>query len=274
MTSVFEKSLSYETLKEAASVVRNYASEHRGLGIIACGAVVFGFGPTLRKKFFAWFNNQVTKMKNEEYEALKKEAFTALAAQKSSDPEYQKANALKILEIGVGSGTNFSFYPDGSHLTVVDPNPYFADYYMQNRKKFPNIKAETVIVSYGEDMDMVESESVDAVVITLVLCSVKDVAKVVSQIKRVLVPGGKFYFIEHIQEWDRSSHGYRWFIQNLLTWSKIWPFFFEGCNLNRNPLPFIQSVGFADVQYERLYAPMPAKVFMVASPHVRGIATK
>lgn len=48
------------------------------------------------------------------------------------------------------SGTNFSFYPDGSHLTVVDPNPYFADYYYENKKKFPNIKAETVIVSYGK----------------------------------------------------------------------------------------------------------------------------
>lgn len=92
--------------------------------------------------------------------------------------------------------------------------------------------------------------------------------------KPIFLQGGRFYFIEHIQEWDRSSHGYRWILQHILTWFKIWPFLFEGCNLNRNPLPFIQSVGFSDVQYERLYAPMPAKVFMIASPHLKGIATK
>lgn len=48
------------------------------------------------------------------------------------------------------SGTNFPYYPDGSHLIVVDPNPYFVDYYNDNKKNFPNIKSENIIVSTGK----------------------------------------------------------------------------------------------------------------------------
>ncbi|XP_071521394.1 thiol S-methyltransferase TMT1B-like, partial [Panulirus ornatus] len=225
-------------------------------------------------EFFAWLSSKAIEMKFNEYEEFKKELFVSLAKDNYNDPELQKDNAISILEIGVGIGSNFSYYPDGCRLVVVDPNPYFAKYYNENRAKFPNIKSEAIIVSTGEDMDMVESNSVDVVVTTLVLCSVSDIVKVISQVKRVLVPGGRYFFIEHIQEWDQRKHRIRYYLQNILTWFGIWSFFFDGCCLNRNPLPVINAVGFTDVSFEKLYAPVPVAFMTIVSPHLRGIATK
>ncbi|XP_045594755.2 thiol S-methyltransferase TMT1B [Procambarus clarkii] len=262
----------YETMNKATSVVKTRRSYV--LGGLACVILVVKYGPNVRHRYFAWLNSQAIKMKYGPYEDVKKELFVPITKIKSHDPELQKENAIRILEIGVGIGTNFTYYPDGCQLIVVDPNPYFSKYFNENRAKFPNVKSESIIISTGEDMDMVKSESVDAVVMTLVLCSVTDIAKVVSQIQRILVPGGKFFFLEHIQEWDLKKHWMRRHLQSMLTWLGIWPFVFDGCCLNRDPLPIINTIGFSNVCAERLYAPIPVAFMKVVSPHLRGIATK
>ena len=78
---------------------------------------------------------------------------------------------------------------------------------------------------------MIPDSSFDAVVITLVLCSVQSVAKTLSEVKRVLKPGGSYYFVEHVI--SPNSDSTLRTIQNALSNIGFWPFFFDGCYLNR-----------------------------------------
>ncbi|XP_063606092.1 thiol S-methyltransferase TMT1A-like [Penaeus indicus] len=230
--------------------------------------------PNLRRRWFAYFMYMFTKEKDAKIEELKKDLFASMKDIVSQDPELRKQNSIRILEIGVGTGVNFSHYPDGSRLVVVDPNPHFKSYYNDNRKKFPNIQAEEILVTTGEKMDMVPDNSIDVVVMTLVLCSVTGTEEIMKEILRVLVPGGKFYFLEHIREFDSENHGTRQKIQDLLTRIGLWPFLFDGCCLNRDMLPVIEAAGFSKVNGERFYAPVNSFFFQLIKPHLKGTAEK
>lgn len=240
----------------------------------------------LRHRYFAWFMNFMTKNKSKKIEEMKKDHFSSLSSIVSQDPTLRKENAIKILEIGVGTGTNFAYYPENSRLVVVDPNPHFKSYYNDNRSKFSNIHSEEIIVCGGEDMDMVESNSIDVAVMTLVLCSVLDMKKCLQQIHRVLAPGGRFYFIEHVREFDSENHGTRQRVQDFLSMTRIWPTLFDGCFVDRKTLEVVKEAGFTSVDGKNLYVPLgqidtPGLVaniqnfiFQVVVPHAIGIATK
>jgi len=241
--------------------------------------IFFGLGfllhkmlPDIRHRWFAWFINRF-ELTDPKMLAYKEYALKDLKKMKSLVPEFQDSDSIKILEIGVGTGTNFQWYPDGCHLTVVDPNPHFKSYYNNNRSKFPNIKSEEIIVGFGEDMEMVETDSMDAVVITLVLCSVRDVKKVLEQAKRVLVPGGKLFFMEHVREWN-PSHGKKIMFQDVLTYTGIWPTLMDGCMLNRQSNYDINDAGFSEVQMEKKYAPIDQIPFNLVNSMIVGVATK
>lgn len=228
----------------------------------------------LRRRWFAAFLNRFYRNVDAKMEEMKKDVFATLGSVVSHDPELRKTGGLKILEIGVGTGANFAHYPDGTLLTVVDPNPHFKKYYEANRKKFPNIQAEDIIVSTGEDMDMVPDNSVDVVVVTLVFCSVSDTEKILRQILRVLVPGGKFYFYEHIHEFDAANHAFRRRLQSFLTFVGVWPFIFDNCHLNRDILKAVEATGFSKVEAQRFYAPINHLIFQIIKPSLKGVAEK
>ncbi|XP_066946308.1 thiol S-methyltransferase TMT1A-like [Macrobrachium rosenbergii] len=210
-----------------------------------------------------------------ELDLVKKAFFDSLSNVVSNEGDLRNKNAIRILEIGPGTGVNFAFYPEGSHLVVVDPNPYYKDYYYANIKKFSHIHPEEFHIATGEDMSMVPDNSIDVVVVTLVLCTVRDVDKTLSEIKRVLAPGGKFYFMEHITEFDLENHAFRRKLQHIFThYIPVWPFVFDGCQLDRDPLPNIEKAGFSKVDAERYYAPVPHVVFDPEKPNLKGVATK
>jgi len=234
----------------------------------ALGFLFHAYLPDLRHRYFAWFIDRFTQHSSPEMRAWKGEALKDLRHVTGKD-----GAPARILEIGVGTGSNFQHFPSGCHLTAVDPNPHFKSYFDNNRAQFDHIKSEEIIVAFGEDMDMVADSSVDAVVITLVLCSVKDMEKVVSQAKRVLVPGGKFFFIEHVRDWAVDS-GVKRLLQDLLTWTGVWPFCFDGCYLNRESHVVIDRAGFTKVSYDKKYAPMNTFPFQLVSPMVTGVAVK
>ncbi|XP_018013645.1 putative methyltransferase-like protein 7A [Hyalella azteca] len=236
------------------------------LGFIFCKVL-----PNLRHRAFAAVMAQLSKSVDPTAEAFKKKAFDGLLKEQ---PRRPGATALRILEVGVGTGTNFKFYPEGSHLVVVDPNPYFESYYNANRAKFPNIKSEEFIVAKGEDMEMVEDNSVDVVVVSLVLCSVGDCKKFLQQVLRVLVPGGKLYFLEHVREWDSEKHPTKQRFQDWLTWLQVWPALFDGCELNRETLQLVKSAGFSEVDGQKMYAPIDNFIFQLVNPTIFGTATK
>lgn len=81
--------------------------------------------------------------------------------------------------------------------------------------------------------------------------------------------------MEHITEFDVKNKWWRRQLQNVLThWLPVWPFVFDGCQLDRDMLPNIQNTGFSKVEAEKYYAPVPHWVFDVEKPNLKGVATK
>jgi ubiquinone/menaquinone biosynthesis C-methylase UbiE len=108
------------------------------------------------------------------------------------------------------------------------------------------------------------SASVDAVVSTLVLCSVPSVAAVLKEILRVLKPGGRFVFIEHVAAPRGTMLRFgQQFVRPLSIC------FADGCHPDRETGEAIEAAGFGEVKLERFRAPL-----WLASPHVAGVAVR
>jgi len=227
----------------------------------------------LREPVFAWMCNYLFNVKSDFERGVKIEHFKTLSSVKSADPELREKNNIRLLEVGPGTGVNFEFFPEGTHLWIVDSNPSFLSYFNENKKKFENVICEKVITSKGEEMDMVPDNSCDVVVMTRVMCSVDSVDQIVRQIHRVLVPGGKFYFYEHVREYD-GSNWKRLIAQYFLTYSGFWPLVFVGCMLTRDPYRTIENVGFKIIKSKKINVQFPQKAFYFAQPHLLGEAVK
>jgi ubiquinone/menaquinone biosynthesis C-methylase UbiE len=130
-------------------------------------------------KFMARFNKRPDVLK------MKDKLFTGLADQKTNNRK-----KLQILEIGAGGGTNFTFYPSGSQILCLDPNPNYEGYLVQSVETC-DVEMKGFITGFAERMDTIEDNSLDAVVCSMVLCSVKDLNKALMEIKRVLKPVSK-----------------------------------------------------------------------------------
>merc|ERR1712135_192190 len=102
--------------------------------------------------------------------------------------------------------------------------------------------------------------SADAVVATLVLCTVQDVAAVVDSCFKVLRPGGIFLFFHHSRD-DPVKHPWKVKWQEILT--PLTCRLFDGCHVNRDPIGIIQQAGFSSVQFEKYY---PKGFMEIASP--------
>ncbi len=166
-----------------------------------------------------------------------------------------------VLEIGPGIGTNLRYYPEGVRWIGIEPNIYMHSYLRAEAKRLGmNIDLRSGV---GEALDVADS-SVDAVVSTLVLCSVDDQASVLSEILRVLRPGGTFIFIEHVaapkRTWSRRIQ--RWV-------RPAWRVLGDGCRPDRDTAGAIARAGFAQVECNLFSVPVP-----VVWPHIAGVATK
>lgn len=73
----------------------------------------------------------------------------------------------------------------GSRVVGLEPNPYMIDMLLEKQKSHPALVR--VIRGYAEDLVDIQDESIDAVVSTLVLCSVRDLDKAIKEVQRVLV---------------------------------------------------------------------------------------
>jgi len=168
-----------------------------------------------------------------------------------------------VVEIGPGAGPNLAHFAEGVRWVGFEPNPYMHAYL---RREAEN-RGAAVDVRYtaAEQLDLPDA-SADAVVSTLVLCSVDDLAATLRQILRVLRPGGKFVFIEHVAA-PRGTRLRRW--QDRI--EPIWRVIGDGCHPNRETWAAIEKAGFADVKCEhfgvRLHVPLEA-------PHIAGVAVK
>lgn len=157
----------------------------------------------------------------------------------------------EILEIGFGTALNLPHYPEQvTKITTVEPNLG-----MQKLAR-SRINQSQITVDYkilnGESLPMRDA-TFDSVVCTWTLCSIPLVEQAISQVVRVLKPGGKFLFIEHglsqeprVQVW-----------QNRLT--PIQKVIADGCHLNRRIKELVEQQ-FLTVTIKQFYAPQLPKV--------------
>ncbi|XP_003740672.2 uncharacterized protein LOC100899743 [Galendromus occidentalis] len=223
--------------------IRTSVIENRRMILIPTAAV-FGY-LVLRDpvkdgldRFFAYiYNTYLLKDVNLALRAYREHMREELASQETLDPHSHNDESLRILEIGMGPGVNLDFYPANSRVIGVEPNPYFVDQLIQLQKSHRNFVK--VIRGFAEDLRDISTESVDAVVATLVLCSVKDLDKSLKEVKRVLVKGGRFYFFEH----QACQVSWKRYLLQIIA-NPFWKIVFDGCNLNRQTHRQIEANGF------------------------------
>jgi len=167
----------------------------------------------------------------------------------------------RVLEIGAGNGVNLPFFPKTVQWLGVDPNPCMAAYIAEAARRCG--RRADFRVGVAEELPA-EDASVDAVVSTLVLCCVKDPTIVLAEICRVLKPGGRFVFIEHVAAPPGSATRRR---QKLIC--PIWSRLADGCHPNRETWRWISSAGFERMEIEYFRLPLP-----IAGPHIAGLAWK
>ncbi|KAG0714960.1 Methyltransferase-like protein 7A [Chionoecetes opilio] len=247
------------------------------LGVLSAVWLVYKIANATQSRWFAWVMHFCTKDIFPALEEIKKEHFAPCQPLSPTTRNYARITPSESWKSELAQVcVNFAHYPAGSRLVVVDPNPHFKSYFDDNIKNFSHIQAEEFIVTTGDEMSAVSDGSVDVVVETLVLCSLASdkVEATLKEIQRVLVPGGKFYFMEHIAEFDLKKYRWRRRLQDVLTyWIPVWPFIFDGCCLDRETLPAIQQAGFSSVQAQKYYAPVPNILFDPERPNLKGVAT-
>jgi ubiquinone/menaquinone biosynthesis C-methylase UbiE len=101
-----------------------------------------------------------------------------------------------VLEIGGGTGANLSHYRDVDRVIVVEPDPF-----MRKRlgQKLEDARVPVEVSAAGAEALPFPDGSFDTVVSTLVLCTVPDQASALDEVRRVLRPGGRLLFIEHVR---------------------------------------------------------------------------
>jgi ubiquinone/menaquinone biosynthesis C-methylase UbiE len=142
----------------------------------------------------------------------------------------------EVLEIGAGTGHNQAFYPAGvTRLVLCEPDRHMREVL---RRKLA-ARSDVQVVDAPAEALPFPARSFDTVVATLVLCSVTDPGRVVSEILRVLRPGGSFLFLEHIAApsgtWTRRAQG---------VLEPVWRRIAGNCHLTREPGPLLEAAGF------------------------------
>ncbi len=147
-----------------------------------------------------------------------------------------------IVELGAGTGANFRYMRRGTKVIAVEPNTHMHAALRQNAARFG---IELEIRSAGAEGIELESDSVDTVVCSLVLCTVDDPEQVVGEVRRILKPGGRFLCIEHVAAPADTMVGriQRWVF-------RPWRWLFEGCHTHRDTGSLLQGSGFAEVSIE------------------------
>ncbi|XP_069828333.1 thiol S-methyltransferase TMT1A-like [Dendropsophus ebraccatus] len=219
-----------------------------------------GLWDPIAKRFMPYLMERITKNINKHMGEHKKELFRTLSDFKGPSGE------LKVLELGCGTGANFPFYPSGCKVTCVDPNPNFKTFLSKSLAENDHVHFQEFLVAPGENMPQVATGSMDVVICTLVLCSVENIDDILTEIHRVLRPGGAYYFFEHVAA-DPSSWNY--FFQIILdpTWKHIG----DGCKLTKETWKYLERAKFSDVKYKHVLAPFK---WSPVRPHIYGYALK
>ena len=164
----------------------------------------------------------------------------------------EKITEEEVLEIGFGTGINLKFYPQNvKRIIGVDTNNGML---MQSQKKISNGRFQIELINQSSELLPFADNSINAVLSTYTLCSIKEINAALKEIYRVLKPGAKYYFLEHgladnprTQKWQHRLNP----LQN------IWA---DGCNLNRDMKSLIANAGFNIIEMKNYYMKRDPKI--------------
>ena len=171
----------------------------------------------------------------------------------------------RVLEVGAGIGTNFELYPDSvTQVVAVEPE-----------KRLVGLAREAAVaaaVPIEVTNRTVESFSADkpfdAVVCSLVLCSVAEPDSVLRQLLSLLRPGGDLRYLEHV-----ATGGIRGLLQRFVDATTLWPRLAGNCHAHRDTEQAIRAAGF-EIDGARAEVVMPAWVPVPVSEFVLGRARR
>jgi SAM-dependent methyltransferase len=168
----------------------------------------------------------------------------------------------RVLEVGAGVGTNFAFYPElVEQVIAVEPEPR-----LLGRARAAAAAAPVPVVVTGEMMEEVSGgEPFDAVVCSLVLCSVRDPGTALQHLYSLLRPGGQLRYLEHV-----ASAGKRGRLQRFVD-ATFWPRLFGNCHTHRDAERSIADAGFK-VDTSRREFTLPAWAPLPVSELAMGLA--
>jgi ubiquinone/menaquinone biosynthesis C-methylase UbiE len=168
----------------------------------------------------------------------------------------------RTIDLGAGTGANLDLYPAAvSELIFVEPNPHMLK---RLRVKVGEAGVDAEVVEAPAERLPFEDSSFDTAVFTLVLCTVPDPAAALAEAARVLRPGGRLLFVEHVRAEDAGLA--RW--QDRL--ERPWRFVGDGCHCNRDTVASIEA---SPLTLERVERDRLPKAPPLVRPLVWGSAT-
>lgn len=212
--------------------------------------------PSWYRRLFAWGMSQMTQADENSIRLKDCQTYNSAAELKQTLLGDLRG---RVLEIGPGAGINFPYYSPEIEWIGIEPNDHMRPYLEREAQKYGlNIQV------YQQDAEglPVADNSIDAVVSTYVLCSVDRLDETLRDIRRVLKPGGRLIFYEHVADPNES-----WLRRLQRGIRPLWKWAFDGCHPDRETAEAIADSGFDRVDYYRfrIWAP-------IVSPHVAGVA--
>ncbi|MFO7890442.1 MAG: methyltransferase domain-containing protein [bacterium] len=170
--------------------------------------------------------------------------------------ELMKEVSGEVLEVGVGTGKNLQYYPQGMNVTAIDFSSRMID---KARQKVRELERHFDLrVMDVQDMNFPDN-TFDTVVTSCVFCSVPDPVKGLKEIRRVCKSGGKVVMLEHVRS-QRPILGPLMDILNPV------PVLMYGANINRNTIQNLRMAGFRNIEVRNLWLDI---VKLIVVTHVK-----
>jgi ubiquinone/menaquinone biosynthesis C-methylase UbiE len=169
----------------------------------------------------------------------------------------------RTIDVGAGTGANLGLYPSAvTELVLAEPDPHMT---RRLRRRLAEEGSSAELVEAPAERLPFEDASFDTSVFTLVLCTVPDPKAALAEAARVLKPGGKLLFVEHVRATDPGLA--RW--QDRL--EAPWRFFADGCHCNRDTVAAIEAspLRVESVEHGELPKSPP-----LTKPLARGVAAR